>query len=357
MLPFLIILVILGAVLEILSLRRDPSLLEMEYFISKDATEPGKPFTVQSVLTNKSRIPVSYLAVREIFPESAVVPEGVTTRPAKNGLLVKNIYRMKGLQRKKPELELTIYKRGVHVFIADSIEFGDFLGFGSITKKIGQRREIVVYPEELNDPDISKALSSFCGDVAARRFLIRDPILTAGTREYTGREPMKQIHWLQSASRGSLMVREYEYSRQPSACVILNVDEIGQEDSDMDRLCSLTRSVCRELLDIGAVLDFYTNSMLKRREKRDVWKCEASPGHISTLLDGLARATYETSVTSERLLRQALRDSDPDTSFIVVMSENNTSGAQLVESLRQMSGREFLVITDRCSAPDKTGSP
>jgi hypothetical protein len=344
MLPFLIILILFGAVMEIISLRRDPSLLEMDYYISTDSAEPGKPFAVHSVLTNKSRIPVSYLAVRELFPEHAIVPDGVTTVTTKNGLLVKNIYRMKSRQRKKLALELSITKRGVHLFTGDSIEFGDFLGFRVISKKVAHQREIVVYPERLDDPDLSQSLSSFCGDVAARRFLIRDPILTAGAREYTGREPMKEIHWLQSAKRGGLMVREFEYSRQPSTCVVLNVEGVGSEEADMDKLCSVTRSVCQALIDTGASVSFYANAQLKRKERRDVWKCEASQLHMGTLLEGLGRATSNASAKAEKLFQLALRGSDPDAAFIVVLPANDISGAQLVQTLRQKTGREFLII-------------
>lgn len=344
MLPFLVILIVLGAVIELLSLRRDPSLLEMDYSILTDAAEPSKPFAVQSILTNKSRIPISFLTVRELFPEHTVVPDGVTTRIARNGLLVKNIHRMKSLQRKKLVLDVSISKRGVHIFTAETIEFGDFLGFRVIIKSIAQQREIVIYPEALDDPVLSETLSSFCGDIAARRFLIRDPILTAGAREYTGREPMKEIHWLQSARRGDLMVREFEYSRQPAACVILNVEGVGPEEFDMDRLCSVTRSVCQTLVNTGASVHFYTNARLKRKGRCDVWKCEASPLYMGTLLEGLGRATSSAAVTADRLMQQALRESDPDAAFIVVTSVNDTAGGQLAERLRQTTGREFLLI-------------
>ncbi|NMA24248.1 MAG: DUF58 domain-containing protein [Clostridiales bacterium] len=341
---FLIILILLGALMEILSLRRDPSLLEMDYSISTDAAEPGKPFAVQTVLTNKSRIPVSYLAVREYYPEYAVVPDGVTTQAARTGLLVRNICRMKSRRRKKLALEVSISKRGVHIFTADSIEFGDFLGFRVISKKIALQREIVIYPEALENPGLSQALSSFCGDIAARRFLIRDPILTAGAREYTAREPMKEIHWPQTAKRGCLMVREFEYSRQPSACVILNVEGAGPEESDMDKLCSVTRAVCQALINTGASVSFFTNAQLKRKERWGVWKCEASPLYMGMLLEGLGRATSTAAATADRLLRQALRESDPDAAFIAVMPEYDTSGTQLIETLRQKTGREILLI-------------
>ena len=344
MLPFLIILIVLGAVLEIISLRRDPALIEMDYNISTNLTEPGKPFVIQSTITNNSRVPVSYLAVRELIPECTEIPDGVTTHVVKDGLLVKNIYRLSGLRRKKLLLELSVSKRGVHMFSGESVEFGDFLGFRVITKKVRQQRELVVYPEPNEDPELSQILSSFCGDMTARRYLLRDPILTAGTREYTGREPMRDIHWLQSARRGDLMVREFEYNRQPSTCVILDVNGVGSSEDDLDSLCSVTRSVCQALVNKGSAVSFYTNSRLKRRERREVWKCEASPLYMTALLEGLGRATSVAVASTDSLMQRAIRDSDPDAAFIIVSSANNADSAQLFEGQRHNTGREFLMI-------------
>ena len=91
-------------------------------------------------------------------------------------------------------------------------------------------------------------------------------------------------------------------------------------------------------------MSFFTNAQLKRKERWGVWKCEASPLYMGMLLEGLGRATSSAAATADRLMRQALRESDPDAAFIVVMSANNISGAQLIETLRQKTGREILLI-------------
>jgi len=346
MLPFIIILIVIGATLEIISLRRDPALVEHDYSVSTGSTEPGKPFVIRSILTNKSRIPVSYLAVREVYPEAVTIPAGVSSRATLDGLNVKNICRVKGLERKKIALELTIAKRGVHVFTGDSIEFGDFLGFRVVSKKSSYQREIVVYPEKLDDPALSQALSSYCGDMASKRFLIRDPILTAGIREYTGREPMKEINWLQSARRGELMVREFEYNRQPSTCVVLSVDGVAVEDEAvLDKCCSTSRTICEALVKTGACVNFYTNSFLLRKGRNHIWKCEVSPGHTGELLEGLGRVTAAACTDVDKLLQYVLRESDPNAEFIVVLPECDKQGIERTNALSRQTGREFMVQT------------
>ena len=345
MLTLLIVLIAIGIVLETISFRRDPDLVELEFAISTLCTEPGAPFYVQAIVENSSRIPLSYLAVIELYPTTAAIPDDMVYRARLDDVFVKKICRIKGRQRKRLTLETAITKRGVHLFNGDSVEFGDFLGFREFSKRVFFKREVVVYPERLESPDLSDALGRFYGDIAARRFLIRDPVLTIGCREYTGREPMKEIHWLQSARRNELMVREFDYTRQLSACVILGVDGIDPKDEDaLDNCCSAARSVCESFVDAGVSVSFFTNSLLTRINEKGLWKCEASPGHMGTLLESLGRVTSSSRGGLFALLEYALLNSDYDAAFVIVLPAGDLRGDEAISFIRKKSGREALLV-------------
>ena len=346
MLTLLFVLLALAIILEVISFKRDPDMIELDFSVSTLCTEPGEPFHTLAIVENGSRIPLSYLAVVESYPSGANIPEDMIFRRRQDEILVKKICRVKARQRKRLILETSVSKRGVHIINGDAIEFGDFLGFQEYSKKIYfSRREVVVYPERLSAPDLSDALGRFYGDIAARRFLIRDPILTVGCREYTGREPMKEIHWLQSARRSELMVREFDYTRQLSASVILGVDEIEVKDEEgLDLCCSAVRSVCEKLADAGVSVSFFTNSRLMRIHGKEFWKCDVSAGHTGTLLEGLGRVTCYSKGTLNALLEFAMLNSDYDAAFVVVLPANDSRGAEAVNILRSKSGRETLLI-------------
>ena len=345
MLALLFIIISLGAVFEIASLRRDVNKVEFDYTISTSLTEPGVPFNVQLAVTNESRLPISYLVIWEVFPMAAELPEGITYQMKNDGLYVKNISRVRGRQRKKLIFETSIKKRGVHLFIGDSIEFGDFLGFREITKKFSQRREVVVYPERIECQELTDALGNFCGDIAAKRFLIRDPILTIGCREYTGREPLKEIHWLQSAHRGTLMVREFDYNRQLSACVILSVDGIDSAgESELDECCSTARTVCETLAASGVSVNFFTNANLWRKYEKTIWKCTVSQNHTEGLLEGLGRVSSYACCSLEKLQEYALRENTSDTAFIIILPAGEKRGEELSNQLRRKTGQEVLLL-------------
>jgi len=345
MIALLFIILGLGIILEAISLKRDPSKMEFDYVISTVCTEPGDTFSVHTIITNKSLVPVSYLAVREVYPMTARLNENMPVHEGFDGLHVMKVCRIKGRQRKKLILETSIKERGVHTFKGDSIEFGDFLGFREVSKAVSNRQELVVYPEKLNDKSFTDALGSFCGDLTAKRFLIRDPILTVGYREYTGRESMKEIHWLQSAHRGMLMVREFDYNRQLSASVILSVDGLSLLDtSGLDMCCFAARTACETLAEAGVPVSFFTNARLSRLEAKDVWRCEVSAGRTGALLEGLGRVTGYSCSPLDKLLDYAMRESDFNAAFIIILPAIDNAGAETVVRLRSTSGREILLV-------------
>jgi hypothetical protein len=345
MIALFIIIITLGIILEIASLKRDPDKVELDSVISPQCTEPGVPFKVLTTITNNSRLPISHLAIREIYPQLAQLPENMEYSTRHDGLHAKVICRVAGRRRKRLILDASIEKRGVHQFMGNSIELGDFLGFSELSKKVYHRREIVVYPKRFVDTGLTDTLGSFCGDIAAKRFLIRDPILTAGSREYTGREPMKEIHWPQSAHRGQLMVREFEYNRQLSACVVLSVEGISYlYDEEIDRCCEVARTICETLVEKGVFVKFFTNSRLRSKEEKDVWKCEVTEGRTGGLLEVLGRATGKSCCTIEALLEFAHHESSHDSAYIIVVPSGDKNGEEAANRLRKNTGQEVLII-------------
>jgi hypothetical protein len=350
MITLIISLVALGLILEIISLRRDPSKLKYDISLSSACIEPGVPFEILSIISNTSRLPVSYLEITEIYPSLSQIPENVEIEKGKKAeILIRKTCRLRAFKRKKIAMDVSINKRGIFSFTGDSLKLGDFLGLRVQYLTLMQNRELVVYPEKRDYPEIIEALGRFCGEVAAKRYLIRDPILTIGIREYTGREPKKEIHWLQSARRAELMVRELDYNRQLSACVIMGTDEINfTEEKKLDEICVVARNVCETLVKTGVAVVFFTNAMVMRPvRKHTCWRCEVSASRTGELLEGLGRTVGHVIATLESLLDRACRESDQDTAFIVILPEGGARSEEAVERLRHKTGRDIMIITSK----------
>jgi len=345
MIALLIVVVVLGIVLEVISLRRDTSEIVADCALDTAVAEPGELFKIVTTVTNNSVLPVSYLAVREVYSTDVVLPENMPSTVELEGKCIKRVYRLKGRQRKKQSLEVSLNKRGVHIFKGHSIEFGDFLGFKEFTTYLHYRRELVVFPKKHESPELTDALGKFLGDVTAKRYLIRDPILTIGTREYTGREPMKEIHWTASAHRGELMVREFDFNRQLSVNVLLSVDGIEPwYEPGLDECCAMARSVCEELSQAGAVINFFSNSSLYGTSFTKPWRCEVSAVNNRNFLEGLGRTSSYDSGSLGQLVAFSLLESKFDDAFILILPDHDKRAESAASLLRSESNQEVLVL-------------
>ena len=353
MIVLLFVIIVIGIILEVASLRRDIYKVEIDSTITPQCVEPGTPFQVHTTLTNKSRLPISYLAIKKVFPLVAQLPESMERVAMIDGLHAEVVCRISGRSRKKLMYEASIEKRGVHPFSVYAIEFGDFLGFSEISKEVYHRQEIVVYPKRLKSAELADTLGSFCGDIAAKRFLIRDPVLTTGVREYTGREPMKEIHWSKSANRGELMVREFEYCRQLSVCVVLSVEGINYDE--MDRCCEAVRTICESLVEKGVSVSFFTNARLRGKEHKGVWKCEVSCGRSGGLLEGLGRATIHSCGSFDGMLEFVRHESSHDVAYIIVLPAGEKRGDEAADRLRSSTGQEVVLIRMASAVQKVTG--
>ena len=345
MIAFFAILFGLGIILELISLRRNFSKVSVNFEVSAYCTEPGVSFDIKTTVSNKSYVPISYIAVADTYSSHTVLPENLNVTKRSHGINVKKICAVGGRRKKKLILHTSIEKRGVHSFSADSIEFGDFLGFKEFRENLFIRHEVVVYPKRSDWAALDEALSKFCGDMAAKRFLIRDPILTIGTREYTGAEPMKEIHWLKSAARGQLMVKEFDFNREFSVKVLMSVAGIAyQDDEEIDRVCSAARTICETLTEQGASVDFFSNAMRRGASRSAQWQCEVSAVRKGELLEGLGRASSVHSGSLSDLVTQATKERSMDCAYILIVPSGEAFAQSAAQKLREYTAQEVLLV-------------
>ena len=346
MVIFLIVLLVLGILLEISALYSGLRRIEFTYSPTKDRAEPGEPFALTAQLTNHSLLPATFLRSDISCPKDAQLPEGLEVQVGRYNKTVHSVYRLWGRQRLQRSIQLSLQTRGVHVFGDAGLHRGDFLGFKVISGTYPAHHEVLIYPKALDSAPLREALGTYCGDTIARRHLIRDPIITMGIREYSGREPMKTISWTQSARRGQLMVREFDYTRDLSCTVLLACDGLTPSTIPvLDRCCSIARTVCQELTDRGVNVELYTNAPLWGYSNHGIWSCSASPGNLDDVLVTLARLFAASRCTAQELASICSQAAERTTAFILIAAENSPGIQDALQLLHDTSGLNALLIT------------
>jgi len=345
MIVFLIVILVLAALLEFLSLRAGASCANVDFVLKESRTEPGEPIHLVTTVKNAGRLPVSYLCARIAFPLLSGLPEGSDYYDDRKNRVLSESCRLWGRQKLTRTVTFSIEKRGLHIVEGKDLKRGDFLGLRMASEPLYQRRKIMVYPRRLESPALIEALGSYCGEMAAQRWLIRDPILTLGIREYTGNEPMRTISWSQTARRGELMVREFDYTRSLNCCILLCINDLDEKDEPLlDRCCSIVRTVCEELALRGVEVSMFTNTALTDYRDAFYRSCTASLGKMEDLLDILACASSLECCSPEELLRACFNDLPEATAYVVVTPRRDREIEEIAALAGARTGLGTMVI-------------
>lgn len=137
--------------------------------------------------------------------------------------LVSGVFMLKGYQKCRRSWRVRCEKRGVFGVDNVSLSVGDLMGLAkpSAVFKINRTIRVLPLPADMSTGEMSS--EAFIGDIAVRRFILPDPFMISGAREYTGREPMNRIHWQQTARTGKLMAYRSEFSTERRVLVVLNM--------------------------------------------------------------------------------------------------------------------------------------
>lgn len=349
---FFVFLILLAVLLESLSLKT--ALKDIDYSVTTSSAvlEPLEPFEILSEVKNRGLMPHTFLKLSENLPTCIELPPGVhqindtfvlhSGETAQTTKLLSTFY----LLPKKRYLRKTavhIKTRG-RVFLGSAtLTGGDFLGIREVSQNYYRACEVVVLPERAEDEAVLSMLGGFLGDISVRRFIMEDPVMTLGYREYTGQEPQKAISWKKSAALGRMMVKQQDYTLEPCVTVLLNVE--GGSEQQKERCFSLTRSVCEALEQKGIKYGFITNAAAAG--SIGGWsKLPDGLGrhHLSMILEGLGRATYDCIFSLQRLLQQASYSCEQGRGHILITPEKAPALMQLARKLGEISGGAVQVI-------------
>ncbi len=347
------VILILGAVVffvERWSIRSALTGVEYDMRLSRRLAEPGEDFDMVTTLRMTRRRIAPFLRVQEDAPPEFEVPgaEAYGSLRERRRRIVFSTYL---LPRQQVTRRVTgrIQRRGRYRFNGAYLYGGDFLGLTERMRFVDGMREIVVAPQPLSAPDAVKALGGYLGDISVTRFMLEDPVLTLGFRDYTGREPMKDISWPVSLRSGRLMVKQFDHTLEVTLSVVLNIDtaEDGDRADGLRETCfRLTRDVCQTLEDRRIPYAFYTNSVAAGHMESWSYISEGlGERHFQSILEGLGRATHTCYCRSGWLLDGVWRRAEAGRAHVIVTPKRADIEAQDLERLRARTGAQALILS------------
>ncbi len=309
--------------------------------------QPDQPVTWSATVDNYSRLPIPFVRLVQDFPTEAKVLEDRAWQDAycqKNFLSWYAEYRMtlRGRRSVTRTVAVSFQQRGVYKIGTYQLSAGDLLGFREV-KCHGGGQKIVVMPHHSRQQAAIDAVGGFLGDVSVRRFILEDPILTTGFRDYTGREPMRAISWTRTAQSGTLQVKQYDYTAERHVVVLLNTE--GADEQQLEECLRLTRSVCEKLEQRKIPYAFRTNANLPGPVGKVHAMVEGlGERHLNTILYGLGCADGTCFHSFRYMTRQTLKKRKSSEAYIVITPDDKGAVRTCIQELSNAAGTPVCVL-------------
>lgn len=323
----------LAIVIGYIQIKLAPTVLQnlfCEYEFDMKLAEPGEVISCRNKLINAWLFPVVYINYIIHLPEGAEKVNG-------GGKAERHRLFLLPKQKYESDIRFTLPKRGVYKSGKNYLETGDFLGFNSKVVSEELKADIVIMPEKSQDEQVISTLGGYLGDISVRRFIIEDPVLTVGYREYTGKEPMKNISWNQSARKNELMVKKNDFTTDTNVAVVLNMQNSDREK--MEECYRIARTVCEQLEEKRIPYEFMSNG--------DVGNCNEGYGnrHLNYIMMRLGRSNQFSYYSFDELIERCIQKKKNNRSYIIITSGSSEEETRAISSLQAVSDHEVCVLT------------
>lgn len=296
----------------------------------------GETGTVTYLVHNSSKIPRFFLSFRENWPDM-IVPQDYDT-PLMNVPSEGDAGQISHIR---------FLRRGVYnpdTFYATAL---DPMGIFSFSLSVKSSEEIVVYPSPIPPGEMP--------DSGAERFGWQEFLFSVmrgvsvdpdGVRPYNAGDPLRRIHWRQTARTGKMIVREFEETFTSNVVIIvesLNRDSTVNEVSLLDYQTRLAAGVADHIIRSGATLRMITTSPGLNTQFRDTGEGRGDEHHL-LILDALARADRDAVCDIRQVVEDGIGYLRPGSLIIVIC---HSSDPAIAHTLAAYTGNGITVALVR----------
>mgnify|MGYP001067714606 CR=1 FL=1 len=336
---------------------------KLDYMCEFSAIEAheGDEILFVETIHNKKLLPVPWLRA-DIHSSRWLDFAGGYSVIAQDDRRITSSFSLKSYQKTLRRWKLKCLKRGVFTTENVTLVSGDLLGNSIVSIPVRVGANLVVYPQIVNIEDLFIPANYLQGDTIVRRWIIDDPFIVSGAREYTPGDSMNRIHWSTSAKEGRLMVRKNDFTSQLSLTVFLNMQSIEYEyDAVVDRAkiefgIKVTATVLDRALRMCIPVRMAVNGCTSDENRKMIFTGEsAGKDHISGLMKILARLELKSLKDFEGYLKEtawSIENSD----VIIITSYMNEGISDIVRKIKTQGNHvKVILLCDIAEAGDLPG--
>lgn len=252
--------------------------------------------------------------------------------------------------------DVTCLKRGHYEAGSVALTAGDLLAAWMKTRQMSLSCALDVYPRLLSEDELDTPSTRWQGELAVKRWIMPDPFLVSGIRDYRAGDPLRDVHWRASARTGTLQVKTRDYTADPRMLVVLNVqaseeqwgDLMDYEQEGIEQGVRIAATLCQRALDAGVEAGFATNACMtgeKGTGKTILIPARRANDQMEILLTAMARMEIHREITFPTLL-EALCDLQGEDILILSVYDSEQIQSRL-DMLRAAGNSVTMMMLER----------
>jgi uncharacterized protein (DUF58 family) len=315
-------------------------------------SQVGQIFEERYEVQNTSRLPRLWIEVRD-----------ESTLPGSHG---SHVVTMIGGRESRTYLARTrLVERGVFPLGPTVLSAGDLFGMFPVSRPFSNQDSLLVYPMMVDVRSFPNPPGLLPGGEALRRRTAQITSNAAGVREYAPGDPLNRIHWVSTARRDRLMVKEFELdplaevwifvdaSRSIQASLPYEQPEFDPRDvwrkrykfelppSTLEYAVTIAASLARYYLQRGRAVGLvYADQALR------VLPSDRGGRQLGKILESLALLRAEGNLPLHSLVEAQARHLPRGSTLVMITPSTSDSVYQTADVLMRRGLRPLAVLID-----------
>ncbi len=327
-----------------------PALARLDYArsFSRYVCREGEQIEMVETLSNRKLLPVPWLRLEAMLPSALSFARSSDTNVSEGSIYQNHasLFTLPARTKITRTHRIVCRSRGIYPIESATMTGGDLLGLYTPSKKVELNMRMVIHPRLIADDELPISWKTWQGELSVRRWIVDDPFLITGVRQYAAGDPMNRIHWKASARTGQLQVHKNGYSADPRVMILLNVEDsesmwsVVTRPSLIERQLSLAATCAASLIGQGMAAGFAHNGNSQLGEEGCRLETDYGPVHLNRMMEAMAAFELKSRLPFHELLQlEAQREFREPIDYLLVTAHRSSKLEEAIAALEQLGHR------------------
>ncbi|WP_160719628.1 DUF58 domain-containing protein [Bacillus sp. USDA818B3_A] len=331
--------------------------ISYQRYLKQTSVSEGEKVVMVYEIMNRKLLPVPWLRLETMIHSNLLSEESVKFEE-EGPVYHSTLFSLWPYQKITRKILLIGRKRGYYLLPSVSVTAGDAMGFGGVFDSFASQTALTVYPKLVPMEEIPLPSHSWLGEMTVKRWIIEDPFLHAGVREYQQGDSFNSINWKATARTHSFQINKKDYTADHHLLIYVSFDinedvRLPMEKLDLfEKALSYAATLASYTINQGVATGFGCNgyyvepfvnsiSLVKPSVRIE----PSSDGQqVEFILDAIAKVKMDRSRNFPAFLQEDINGELTNTDIIIFAYKITEKVELQIDKLEQLGNAVKVVI-------------